>query len=72
MSFPLRPVAALAALAACLGPAFAQRWQSLLAGLQTAAASSNPEVWAPVRAQFEALAGDEQATLRNLAVGMRS
>ena len=52
--------------------AFAQRWQSLLAALQTAAASSNPEVWAPVRSQFESLAGDEEATLRNLAVGMRS
>lgn len=52
--------------------AFAQRWQSLLTAIQTAAASSNSEVWGAVRSQFEMLAGDEQATLRSLAVGMRS
>jgi TolA-binding protein len=51
---------------------FAQRWQALLSAIQTAAASTNPEVWNPARTQYDTLAADEQNTLAALAAAMRS
>ncbi len=50
---------------------YQQRWQQLLTSIQTAAASTNAQVWTPLVSQAEALAAEEQATLRNLATALR-